>query len=113
MSNLAYILDMNLLTHIFSRLRNKYIVAIAVFAVIMLCLDKNDVFTQLSRTRQLKELKESKEYYMAKISSEKGVLDGLRSNPATIEKFAREKHLMKRDNEDLYLIPQSQEKVNK
>jgi cell division protein FtsB len=104
---------MKVLTHIFSRLRNKYIVAIGVFAVIMLFMDKNDLFTQLSRTRQLNELRESKEYYMAKITSEREVLEGLRSNPATIEKFAREKHLMKRDNEDLFLVPQSQESVNK
>jgi cell division protein FtsB len=113
MINLAYNLDMKALTHIFSRLRNKYIVAIGVFAVIMLFIDKNDLFTQIARTRQLKELKESQEYYAARIATERETLEKLKFNPFTLEKFSREKYLMKRDNEDLFLIPQSQEKDNK
>jgi cell division protein FtsB len=31
-------------------------------------------------------------------------LESLKKNPATIEKYAREKYLMKKDNEDLFLI---------
>ena len=78
----------------------------------MLFFDKNDVFTQLARTKQLKQLQESKEYYMARIATEQKELDNLRSNPSTVEKYAREKYLMKRENEDLFIISEKPEKAN-
>ncbi len=101
---------MKLLTHIPAWLKNKYVIAIAVFAAIMLFFDKNDVFTQSARNRQLKDLQESKQYYTDQIASERKELEQLKSNPGTLEKYAREKYLMKRDNEDLFLIPEPAEK---
>jgi cell division protein FtsB len=91
---------MKLLTHIPSWLKNKYFIALGVFAAIMFFFDKNDVFTQSARNKQLKELQESKQYYSDRIASERKELEALKSNPGTVEKYAREKYLMKRDNED-------------
>ncbi len=87
-------------------IKNKYFITLGVFIIIMLFVDKNDVFTQAARKNQLKEIRESKEYYTTLISTELKELEELKSNPATLEKYAREKYLMKRDNEDLYLIPE-------
>ncbi len=87
-------------------LKNKYFITVGVFAIIMLFIDKNDVFTQAARKNQLREIRESKEYYSTLINTERKELEQLKSNPATLEKYAREKYLMKRDNEDLYLIPE-------
>lgn len=98
---------MKLLTHIPSWLKNKYVIATGVFVAIIFFFDKNDLFTQISRTKQLKDLKESKQYYTNSISAEQKELDKLRSNTDALEKYAREKYLMKRDNEDLFLIPES------
>ncbi len=98
---------MKLLKHIPAWLKNKYFIALGVFAVIMLFFDKNDVFTQSARKKQLRELQESKQYYTDRIASERKELEELKSNPGTLEKYAREKYLMKRDNEDLYLIPEN------
>ena len=103
---------MKLLSRIPSWLRNKYLVAIAVFAAIMLFFDKNDVFTQMARGKQLRELEESRQYYSDQITSERKGLEQLKSNPGVTEKFARENFLMKRDNEDLYLIPEKSAKGN-
>ncbi|RYY09321.1 MAG: septum formation initiator family protein [Chitinophagaceae bacterium] len=103
---------MKLLTHIPAWLRNKYIVAIAVFAAIMLFFDKNDVFVRVARDRQLKELEESKQYYTGQIASEREELEQLKSNPGILEKYAREKYLMKRDNEDLYIVSENPPKSN-
>jgi len=97
---------MKLLAHIPSWLKNKYLIALGIFAAIMLFFDKNDVFTQSSRNKQLKELEESKQYYSDRIASERKELEQLKSNPGTVEKYAREKYLMKRDNEDLFLVPE-------
>ncbi|HMR92472.1 MAG TPA: septum formation initiator family protein [Chitinophagaceae bacterium] len=103
---------MKLLNVIPSWLRNKYVIAVVLFAAIMLFFDKNDLFTQAERNKQLKELKASKQYYYDQIATERAELEQLKSNPATVEKYAREKYLMKRDNEDLYIIPENPVKAN-
>lgn len=103
---------MKLFTHIPAWLRNKYLIAIGIFASIMLFFDKNDVFVESSRRRQLNELEESKQYFTDRIRAERKELEQLKSNPATVEKYAREKYLMKRDNEDLYVISENPAKEN-
>ena len=103
---------MKLLLQISSWLKNKYLVAVCVFAAIILFFDKNDLFTQMARTRQLKQLQESKAYYTARIASEQKDLENLRSNPGTVERYAREKYLMKRENEDLFIVSEKPEKAN-
>jgi cell division protein FtsB len=95
---------MNFLRHIPSFLRNKYLLATAVFAVWMLFFDRNDFFTQIERSRNLNEIEESKAYYAKKIEESKRFSKDIQNNAAAIEKFAREKYHMKRENEDLFLI---------
>jgi cell division protein FtsB len=98
---------MKLFSHIPSWLKNKYFIAVAVFAVVMLFFDKNDIFVQLSRNRQLKELEQSKLHYTQEVANLEQIRDELIHNIGTIEQYAREKFLMKRDNEDLYVIPEN------
>jgi cell division protein FtsB len=93
-------------------LKSKYLIAFGVFAAIMLFFDKNDVFTQSARNRQLQDLQESKQYYSDRIAAERKELEQLKSNPGTVEKYAREKYLMKRDNEDLFIIPDATDRDN-
>lgn len=95
---------MKLLNHIPSWLKNKYFIAVAVFAVVMLFLDKNDLYTQMARNKELKDLEKSKKYYTQEISELTAVKEGLEKDPRTIEKYARENHYMKRDNEDVFII---------
>ena len=75
----------------------------------MLFIDKNDYITQYYRTSELKALEKSSQYYKARIATEQKELGLLKSNPATLEKYAREKYYMKRDNEELFIIPENQE----
>ena len=96
---------MKILTHIPSWLKNKYLLTAAGFMVWMLFFDDRDFITTHFRQRDdLKKLQESRKYYEGQISNTRKELDQLKSNPATIEKYAREKYLMKRDNEDLFLV---------
>ena len=97
---------MTLLTHFTSWLKNKYLIAIAAFCVIMLFLDKNNIFTQISRHKELRELRQTRDHYTTQIAAERKESEALRTNPAAVEKLAREKHLMKRDNEELFLVPE-------
>ncbi len=103
---------MKLFTYIPGWLKNKFLIALAAFAVILLFLDKNDVFTVMARNKELRELQQSKTYYTGKIAAERKELEALKNNPATLEKYAREKYLMKRDNEDLFIIPEKPAPAN-
>ena len=92
---------MKLLTHIPSWLKNKYFLTLSGFIVWMLFFDERDFFTIRHYRQQLKELQQSKNYYTSEIKANQ---DKLNINPTSLEKAAREKYYMKRDNEDLYLI---------
>jgi len=98
---------MKLLTHIPAWIKSKFFIAITVFTFVILFFDKNDLFTQMDRNRQLRELLQSKQYFTDQIATEQAILDKMKTNPGTLEKYAREKYLMKRDNEDLYSIPEN------
>lgn len=100
---------MKFLSNIPSWLKNKYILTLIAFVVWIMFFDAKDLLTQRERTNELEKLQESKAYFTAEIEKEKKALEELKSNPAAIEKLAREKYLMKKDNEDLFII---QEEVN-
>jgi cell division protein DivIC len=85
-------------------LRNKFFIAALGFSAWLLFFDKNDFFAQRERKQELKALQESKRHYLSEIKKEREFAENLKNDPATIEKFAREKYGMKRDNEDLFLI---------
>jgi len=63
--------------------------------------------------RELKELQVSKAWYQKEIAKESIEAEQLKTNPATIEKYARENYLMKRDNEDIFLVPEKPDVSNK
>jgi cell division protein DivIC len=86
-------------------LKNKYLLTALGFTVWILFFDARDFITSHFRERgELMKLEQSKKYYEQQIAATKQELDQLKSNPALLEKYAREKYLMKRDNEDLFLI---------
>ena len=96
---------MKILTHLPSWLKNKYLLTSACFAVWILFVDDRDLITtQLKHKQELRKLEESKKYYEKQIAATRQELEQLKSDPALLEKYAREKYLMKRDNEDVYLI---------
>ncbi len=95
---------MKLLQSIPSFLRNKFLLTTVAFCVWMVFFDKDDLLIQKQRSNELKDLQESKVYFKEQIEKERKFSEDLKTSPATIEKFAREKYLMKKDFEDLYLI---------
>jgi cell division protein FtsB len=66
--------------------------------------DKNDLKTQLELRDDVKKLQEERNYYAAEIKQITSDISELNTNPETLEKFAREKYLMKKDNEDIFVI---------
>ncbi|MCC7303367.1 MAG: septum formation initiator family protein [Bacteroidia bacterium] len=89
---------------IFRFVRNKYVLSITVVAVWVIFLDKNNVFSQMELTRQLQKLTQEKLYYQERIEENKISLHDLQTSPSSLEKFARETYMMKKDNEDIFVI---------
>ena len=96
---------MKLLQKIPAWLRNKYLLTAAGFVLWMFFFDERDfITTHFRQPGELKKLQQSEKYYQEEITATRNELERLKSNPSTIEKYARERYLMKRDNEDLFLI---------
>jgi len=81
-----------------------YFIAGSVFLIWMLFFDSNDFLNQYRLSRKLTNLEKQKTYYLEKIDQVKKDREELFSNQELLEKFAREKYLMKKENEDLYII---------
>lgn len=70
----------------------------------MIFFDEKDLFTQREWKKDLTTLQESKKYFITEIAKERLASEELKSNPSAIEKFAREKYGMKRDDEDVFIV---------
>ncbi|MCE3279180.1 MAG: Septum formation initiator [Bacteroidetes bacterium] len=84
--------------------KNKYFLTIITLSVWVIFFDKNDMATQIELRKEVKQLEEERNYYAHEIAEITSDLRELTSNPKTLEKFAREKYLMKRDNEEIFKI---------
>jgi hypothetical protein len=95
---------MKILSVLPSWLRSKYFLAGVAFVTWMFFFDRYDIPFQLKRINELKQLEQSERNMNMMISETKKELDLLKTNPSTLEKYAREKFMMKRDNEDLFIV---------
>lgn len=83
---------------------NKFLVAVLAFLVWMLFFDRNDIPRQIERSQNLSHLQNRKGELTKKIEDTRNELTLLKTSPQTLEKYAREKYLMKRANEDLFIV---------
>ena len=90
-------------------LKSFYFLSGLFFIIWMLFIDSNDLYSQYTRSRKLKELERQKAFYTEKIQEVKKDREELLSDQALLEKFAREKYLMKKDSEDLYVIVEEED----
>ena len=84
--------------------RRKYLITVVAYAVIIGILDENSLFRRLGYEREISQLKEEIEKYRADYEENTKRLNELNSNPDAIEQVAREKYLMKKPNEDIYVF---------
>ncbi len=91
------------LFHIF---KNKYFLVIVALIIWLLYFDRNDVFTQIDLIKKCNKLKTERDYYIHEIEQNKLETYELQNNMRSLETFAREKYLMKKDNEDVFVFVQ-------
>ncbi len=83
---------------------NFYIVSMLLFLAWMLFIDSNSIITHVRLTQKLFDLEDQKEFYQEKKKQIQADREELLSNSELLEKFARERYLMKKPTEDLYVI---------
>ena len=90
-------------------LKNKFILVTLILILWMAFFDSNNWIKQAKLISEIKALKEQKNYYQDEIKKDSVALFDLTNNQKTQEKFAREKYLMKKENEDVIVIIDSDE----
>lgn len=95
---------MNLLKNVLPWLKNRYVLTLFVFGVWMTFFDSHDLITQYRYRVRLSELEENKRFYEEQIIQVKKDREELMTDTEKLEKFAREKYKMKKDDEDLYIV---------
>jgi len=93
-----------MLTKLPKALRNFYIVTGLTFLVWMLFLDSNDFISRYKLSAKLRSLEREKEYYQEKIQEVEKDKFELMGTRESLEKFAREKYLMKKQSEDIFIV---------
>lgn len=84
--------------------KNKFLIATLLFIVWLVIFDKNNMVDQLQRKNDYMKLKDEAAYYEREIEKARAERDELFTNTSTLEKFAREKYFMKKDNEELFIM---------
>ncbi len=87
-------------------IKNKYIITFVAFVVWIAFFDKNDLLSQRDLKNEVHKLETEKSWYLSEVKKNQSDMKELQTNPLTLEKFAREKYMMKRDNEDVFVIVQ-------
>lgn len=82
---------------------NKYLLISLLFGVWMLFLDNYSYMDQRKVNKQMHELQDNKKYYQEEIRKDNQSIKLLK-NQDQVEKYAREKYYMKRENEDIYIV---------
>lgn len=80
------------------------IVMLVVLVVMLFFLSDSSVAKRIRYESQIKELEAQIEYYHQQTESDRQKLHELQSNDEDLEKFARENYLMKKENEDIFII---------
>ncbi|MDA3953265.1 MAG: septum formation inhibitor [Bacteroidales bacterium] len=84
--------------------KNKFILSILIFIIWISFFDHNNLIDRVKDLRHLRQLEKDKAYYIERIDKDSKRLEQLKTNNKNLEKFAREQYLMKKDNEDIFVI---------
>ena len=90
--------------------RHKYLFTVLIFVVIIGFLDENSTIRRIGYAREISQLQDEIDKYSAEYKESTKRLNELTTNPDAIEKIAREKYLMKKPNEDIYVFEEETEK---
>ncbi len=84
--------------------RNKYFLVLLAMLVWLLFFDNHNLIQQWRMQRQLNQLRRERDFYREEIRRDSLLIDQLKSEPVALERYARERYLMKKEGEDVFVI---------
>lgn len=88
---------------IFKTITNVFVIILIPFIIWMFFFDENSYLTHRKFDKEIEELESTIQFYKGKIKKDKETIKKLQDS-LELERFAREKYLMKKENEDIYII---------
>ncbi|WP_439131870.1 FtsB family cell division protein [Polaribacter sp.] len=88
---------------IFKLITNVFVIILIPFIVWMLFFDENSYLVHRKFDKEIEDLESTISFYKSKIEKDKETIKKLEDS-LELERFAREKYLMKKENEDIYII---------
>jgi hypothetical protein len=85
-------------------LLNKYFLTTVAFVVWMIFFDSNNLLTRNRLQEKLDGLNMEKQFFLQEIRKDSILTHQILTDSMALEKFARERYLMKKEKEDLYLV---------
>ncbi|MDD2257082.1 MAG: septum formation initiator family protein [Bacteroidales bacterium] len=83
---------------------NKYVVTIGLFVIFILFVDENNIIRRIQLKREIRALKSEIRQYEALRDTSVQRLEDLKAGKSELERIAREDYLMKRPNEEVFII---------
>ena len=83
---------------------NKYLITMVVFLAFIIFVDENNVIRRVQYETKIRELKQDIRHYRKLSEESESKLKRLHSSNAELERVAREDYLMKKPNEDVYIV---------
>lgn len=83
--------------------RRLWIITIAVFILLLSVFDKNNLLDRWKLNKSIYALEQQRDYFLERIAEDSTLIENLK-NDQFLERYAREHFLMKRDNEQIYII---------
>jgi cell division protein FtsB len=85
-------------------LKNIYFIVFMAALAWVVFFDQNNLIQQYRLSKEIKKLEAEKEYYIEEIKRDSLQMEKFKNDPAELERYAREKYLMKKENEDIFII---------
>ncbi len=89
---------------VYPYIKNKFIFTTLLFLVWMTFFDQNNFIYQIQTRLELAELKAHRDQLSQEIKESTEDLKVLQNDQALLEKFARERYLMKKEDEDIFVF---------
>lgn len=87
-----------------SRYINRYSVVLVIFMLIILLFDESSLWNRYQLRQEIKSVEKEITFYSDEIEQDLPKLEFLEGSKEELESFAREKYLMKKKNEVIYII---------
>jgi cell division protein DivIC len=85
-------------------LRNKYALTLVVFVVWLTFFDRYNLVDMKESTSTIRDMKTEKIYYLTRITEDSTRIKELTTNSENLEKYAREQYLMKKADEEIFIV---------